>query len=56
MFSLMNFTAKNQELLKQIPLYKVSTQGIRISFIDQLPTSPVLRRVHIMLASKFSTV
>jgi hypothetical protein len=32
----------------------VSTQEIRISFIDQLPTSNVFRRVHIMQGSKLS--
>jgi hypothetical protein len=44
-FSLMIFIVKNQEFFQ--------TQGIRISFIDELPTSHVFRRVLIMLALKF---
>jgi hypothetical protein len=38
-FSLMNFTVNNQEHLKLVPLYTVSTQGISISLIDKFPTS-----------------
>jgi hypothetical protein len=32
------------------------SEGIKISFIDQLPTSHVFKRVHIMQGSKSSTV
>jgi hypothetical protein len=38
------------------PLYRVSTQGTRISFIDKFPNSSVFRRVLIMLASKFNSL
>jgi hypothetical protein len=47
----MNFIVNKREHLQTL-----STQGIRISFKDQLPTSHIFRRVHIMQGSKFSTV
>jgi hypothetical protein len=55
-FSLMNFIVKTQEFFPNIPIYTLSTQGIRISFMNQLPTSYASRRVLIMLALKSSTV
>jgi hypothetical protein len=54
--SLISFTVNNQDIFKIIFLNSVAIQGIRISFIDQLPASHVFRRMLIMLASKFPTV
>jgi hypothetical protein len=55
-FSLTIFIAKTKKCFQLIPTHTLSTQGIRISYIDQLLTSHVSRRVLIMLALKSSTV
>jgi hypothetical protein len=54
-FSLMNFIVSNQKKFKQIFLYTILMQGISSIFIDQMPTYLVLKNVHFMLESKFST-
>jgi hypothetical protein len=55
-FFLMIFIVKNKEFFPTNSHIMLSTQGIRISFIDQLTTSHVCRRVLCMLALKSSTV
>jgi hypothetical protein len=54
-FTLINFTVDNQKPFKKFRC-TVSTQTIRISFLDQLLTSNVFRRVLNMLASKYPAV
>jgi hypothetical protein len=55
-FSLMIVVAKNQEMFPtNSHIYTLSIQGIRTSYIDQLPTSHVSRRALIMLVLKSST-
>jgi hypothetical protein len=50
-FFLMIFIVKkNKNFFQLIPIYTLLTQGIRISFIDQLPSSHISRRVLIVLA------
>ena len=45
-----------RENFKPIHPYMILIQGIRIIFIDQLPNLSRLKKVHFMLASKFSKV
>jgi hypothetical protein len=47
---------KKRGAINEKPLYRVSTQGTRISLIDKFPTSSVFRRVLIMLESKFNSL
>jgi hypothetical protein len=49
--SLMNFNGNNQDFQTNTAAQKTST-----IFIDQLPTTHVFRKVHTILASKFSTL
>jgi hypothetical protein len=51
----MNFTVSNEDNF-QIRLYIVLIQGIRTIFIDHVPAFHVFRRMHSVLASKFSAV
>jgi hypothetical protein len=52
----MKFVSNNQEFLTKIQQYTVLKLGAGTIFIDQLPTFPVFKKVHTMLASKSSTV
>jgi hypothetical protein len=56
MFSLMNFIVNNEEHFQTNSAITVSVRGIRMSCIDQLPTTYVLRREFIMLPSEFSSL
>jgi hypothetical protein len=55
-FSLMSFTVNNKNIFRLIQLYTVLTQETGMTFIFQLPTFHVFRKVHTTLASKFSTI
>jgi len=54
-FSLMMFIFNNQVIF-QIHLHTILIQGIHITFTDQMPNYLVFRKVHSVLAKKFSTV
>jgi len=54
--SFMIFIINNQEIFKQIHLYTMLIQGLSITFIDQMPTYLVFKKVHSMLAQKVSTI
>jgi len=45
-----------RKLFKQIRLYTILIQGISTILIDQISTYLVFKKVHSLLASKFSTV
>jgi len=53
--SFINFIINNHEIF-QIHLYILLIPRISITFIDQMPTYLVFKKVHSMLAQKFSTV
>jgi len=45
-----------RKTVKQIHLYTILIEGISITFIDQMQTHLVFKKVHFMLASKFLSV
>ena len=45
MFSLINFIVSNQEHFQTNLSLQILTQGISTIFIDQMPTSPVFKKV-----------
>jgi len=45
-----------KKVLQQIYLYTVLIQGISTSFIDQIPTLDVFRKMHLLLVSEFPRV
>jgi hypothetical protein len=56
MFSLMNFVVSNQEHFQTNLSLQILTQGISTIFVDQMPTSPVFKKVLFVLALEISTV
>jgi hypothetical protein len=52
----MYFILIKKNIFNVIPLYTVSTQGIRVSFTDQLSDSRAFGRVLGMLSSEFPTL
>ena len=48
--SLKNFIIKTQGIFKQIYLYTILIQGIRIIYIDQMSTYLVFKKVHSIMA------
>jgi len=55
LFHDMNLFVSNK-IFKQSHLYTLFIQGISTFFVDQISTFRVFRKVHFMLASKFSAV
>jgi len=51
----MNFIIKNQEIFKTDSSVRNINTGTSTLFTDQMPTCLVFKKVHFMLASKFST-
>jgi hypothetical protein len=52
----MNFKVITMSIIRLIELYAVLTEGTSNIFPDQTSTPHTFRKVHIMLASKFSTI